>query len=322
MTKNDHAGFTIFLDRSAHQWAAQFAAQQASPAKGKRVYLNTLAVCAVQRYLSIVCQLETDLSQGDAWQPELQGVMDVADLVIPNLGSIECRPVLPNSTELLLPPEVINDLSETILGDRVGYVAVQFHEDLSSVELLGFVTNPTAESIGINRLQPLDDFLDFVYATRVYNLQKFLAGELGIGWEPIAAFTPKIVNNLIISDSVVANQQEYAVRNLPRDFTAGKIINLKAQISNIPLLLLIGLKSEPDGRVNMRARLHSAGEERTLPANLKLVLQGASGDCLSEVYYPQAMDFIQLHSFKLCHGTEFKIQVALGSHSFTESFIA
>ena len=313
--KNETLHLTVVLDQVAHQSAAKFAAQQTTPSKGRRVYLNTLAVYAVQRYLSCVCQLEIDLNQGDSWQPELHCIMDVADLVIPNVGKIECRPVLPNSTQMLFPPEAIEN--------RVGYVAVQFREDLSSVDLLGFMPNADGESVEINQIQPLDDLLDLIYVTRISNIRELLLKEWKNGWEPIDSF-------VFTGSTKTTNQREFALRNIPtdksydsiQDFTAGKVINLKAQMANIPLLLLIGLKNEPDGRVNVKTRLHSAGEERTLPANLRLILQGDDGTCLSEVYYSEAMDFIQLKSFKVQHGTEFKLQVALDENSFTESFTA
>jgi hypothetical protein len=45
-----------------------------------------LAVCAVRQYLSSTCELDLDLSQSNSWQVGLQSIMNVADLVIPNVG--------------------------------------------------------------------------------------------------------------------------------------------------------------------------------------------------------------------------------------------
>ncbi len=311
--------FNINLDRTAHEWAAKFAAGQTSIAKGRQVYLNTLAVCAVRQYLSCVCQLDLDLRQGDSWQVELQSIMNVADLVIPNVGKIECLPVLPNTTEIQLPPETIDE--------RIGYIVVQFSNNLNSVELLGFVASLESEIISLDRLQSLDDLVDLIYINRVNNLSEFLAGILGIGWKPI--------ENLIeINPTNVTDSREFALRNplvsAPnnssydsiRDFTAGKTINLRANIASIPLLLLIGLSQESDGRVKVKIRLHSGGRVPVLPATIKLALQTANGDVLSQVQYPRAMNFIQLPSFKLQPGTEFKIHIALDSDDLTESFVA
>jgi hypothetical protein len=322
MNSNNLSKFKIDLDRTAHESAAKFAAGQTSISKGRRVYLNTLAVCAVRQYLSCVCQLDLDLSQGDSWQIELQSIMNVADLVIPNVGRIECLPVLPSTTEIQIPPETIDD--------RIGYVIVQFGEDLSSVELLGFIDRLNVEttSVSLNRIQPLDDLLDVIYTTRIENLREFLTGIFNNGWEPILQGRDDANENLIVAPNC-----EFALRNtisLPknttydsiRDFTASKMINLRANIANIPLLLLIGLSEEPDGRIKVRIRLHAAGGIPMLPAHLKLTLQGDRGRVLSEIQYPEAMNFIQLQAFKLQPGTHFKIRVALDNSSFTESFVA
>jgi hypothetical protein len=323
MNANDISHFTIALDRFAHRSAANFAAKQTSPTKGRRVYLNTLAVSAVRQYLNCVCDLEIDFTHGYSWKPEFHSIMNVADLVIPNLGRIECVPILPNVREVILSPETTDD--------RIGYVAVQFSEELTSVDLLGFVAKPEGGIIKIDRLQPLDDLLDLMYVDsaepmlreRINNLSQFLNGILGIDWEPI--------ENLIADrDNTIPTDREFALRNILtstpyesiREFNTGKIIDLRANIANIPLLLLIGLNHESDGRINVRARLHSAGGVPVLPPNLKLILQDANGESLSQVQYPEAMNFIQLKSFKLKSGTQFKIQVALDDHSFTELFIA
>jgi Protein of unknown function (DUF1822) len=319
MNGNNISSFTITLDRTAHEWAAKFAAGQTSIAKGRQIYLNTLAVCAVRQYLSCVCQLDLDLSHGDSWQVEMQSIMNVADLVIPHVGKIECLPVLPNINEILLSPETIDA--------RIGYVIVQFSESLNSVEILGFIAKPDSGIISVDRLQSLDDLLDLIYNNRINNLSEFLAGILGIGWEPI--------DNLMEIDVQNAPEsREFALRNtivgVPsnssydsiRGFTAGKMINLQAKIANIPLLLLIGLNAESDGQVNVKIRLHSGDGVPVLPANIELALRSINDDLLSQVQYPKAMNFIQLQSFKLQPGTEFKIQVALGNDRFTESFIA
>jgi Protein of unknown function (DUF1822) len=314
MNATNVSHFTIALDRSAHRSAANFAATQTSPAKGRRVYLNTLAVAAVQRYLNCVCEVDIDLTHGYSWKPEFHSIMNVADLVIPNVGRIECVSVLPNVREVILSPETMDD--------RIGYIAVQFSEDLTSVDLLGFVAKSESGIIKIDRLQPLEDLLDLIYVDRLNNLGEFLNGILGIGWEPIESFVDR--------DNTISNRPEFALRNILtntpyesiREFNTGKIIDLRAKIADIPLLLLIGLNHESDGRINVRARLHSAGGVSVLPPNLKLTLQDANGESLSQVQYPEAMNFIQLQSFKLKSGTQFKIQVALDNHSFTELFIA
>jgi hypothetical protein len=310
MTDNSFTNLTIDLDRTAHEYAAKFAAGHTSIAKGKQVYLNTLAVCAVRQYLSYVCQLDLDLTLGDSWQIELQSIMNVADLVIPNIGKLECLPVLPTTREIEIPPATIDE--------RVGYLFVRISEDLTSAELLGFIDRAESEIVDLNtvRLQPLANLLDIIYNTRIEKLRDFLDGIFTNGWEPI-------VKAIEVPDGAFAlRTTSDANYDSIRNFTASKTINLRAKISNIPLLLMIGLSEEPDGRVKVRVRLHAAGGVTVLPAHLQLILQSEHGGLLSEIHYPEPMHFIQLQPFKLQPGTQFKIRVTFDQSSFTESFVA
>lgn len=144
----------IAIEPSARDDAAKFAAEQVSVRKGKQVYLNTLAIYAVRTYLNWL-SIPTDLGLGDSWNSELRSVFDVADLVIPDAGRLECRPVLPGDTELELPIPA---------GDRLGYVAVEMSEDLNSAKLLGFVpasdVTDGAEALSVADLYPLENLLN------------------------------------------------------------------------------------------------------------------------------------------------------------------
>lgn len=310
-----NTNFTIALDRDAHQWAKTFAAQQTTPAKGRRVYLNTLAICAVQRYLDCVCQLQLNL--GDAGEPISQGFMDVADLIVPGLGKIECRPILPGETVMLVPPESIDD--------RIGYVAVQFNESLSQVELLGCVATLTSESIALKDLLPIENLIDLVMPSELTtNLSEVLAGIFHDGWASI---------NYFVSDDAHATPRELVLRNITATlshspyesihaFTAGKMIDLKIKLGNISLLLLLGLSKEPDGRMKVRVRLYSAGQEMQLPANMQLILQDDRGQVKRQVYYAEPMNFIQLNYFRLETGSRFGIRISFEEYSLTELFVA
>ncbi|GGA52876.1 DUF1822 family protein [Okeania sp. KiyG1] len=122
----------IPITKNDHQHAKEFAAEQRSQAKKAKVYLNTLAVCAVRNFLNIV-QIETDVELSGTWNPIERACFDIADLFIPHLDtSVECRPVLPEQEEVTLPPEVKED--------RLGYVFVKFDNDLREAELLGFMS--------------------------------------------------------------------------------------------------------------------------------------------------------------------------------------
>jgi hypothetical protein len=142
------------LGPEGHRLAKEFALEQ-EPPRRKQVYLNTLAVYAVYRYLQWL-DVATDLSKSDSWNPAIRSYLDVADLWINEVEyKLECRPVLPEQTSIVLP--------EAARHDRIGCVAVQFAEELDYATLLGFVrydqtlTAPQAE-IPLTKLQPWEEF--------------------------------------------------------------------------------------------------------------------------------------------------------------------
>ena len=121
--------FSVPLMLTAHTQAKEFVRHQANQEKAKQVYLNTLAVYAVNFYLE--CQeFETNVATSYSWDPVMQTLLDVADLDVKNRGKLECRPVVPGSKIVRVPAEVWDD--------RIGYVAVQFDELLQEATLLGF----------------------------------------------------------------------------------------------------------------------------------------------------------------------------------------
>ena len=158
---------TVPLELKAHEMARQLAAVQSTVQKGKRVYFNALAVYAVHSYLKWL-QIETDLNPSDSFNPAKTALANVADLVIPGIGSLECRPVLPGETTIFLPEEVIEN--------RIGYVGVQFSDRLDSVQLLGFA--PTLDSsnppqqIAVAELMPIDTLIEQI--TRLEEAIAFL----------------------------------------------------------------------------------------------------------------------------------------------------
>ena len=158
---------TVPLELKAHELARQLAAVQSTVQKGKRVYLNALAVYAVHSYLKWL-QIETDLNFSDSFNPAKVALANIADLVITGIGSLECRPVLPGETTIFLPEEVIEN--------RIGYVGVQFSDRLDSVQLLGFVpsldsSNPP-QQIAVAELMPIDALIEQI--TRLEEAIAFL----------------------------------------------------------------------------------------------------------------------------------------------------
>lgn len=206
---------SVPLPQNAHRWAEEFASQQDNPQKGKQVYLNTLAVYAVHTYLKWL-NVETALNQGDSWHRGLRAIFDVADLVLPGVGKLECRPVLPGEAAIVLPPSMTQG--------RIGYVGVQFSQQLDYVELLGFLpAREMTESpaiLQIAQLQSFDPLFEIIHRrTLLINLHQWVTGIFQPDWQP-----PELVfaNNF--------RSRNTMTRPSTNSMSRVKVINLKSQV--------------------------------------------------------------------------------------------
>lgn len=151
MTIKDYRTMNIPIPREAHNYAQQFAAQQANKEKKTQVYLNTLVVYAVDNFLKMM-DIQTDLEASDSWNPVIRHYHNVADLAILNVFQLECRYVLPEQEKIELPPEV--------LEDRIGYVFVRLENSLKSGEILGFLPmdepDEMPEEVEIDELEHIE----------------------------------------------------------------------------------------------------------------------------------------------------------------------
>lgn len=123
------SGLRIPLGKEVQQIALTFASEQATVAKGKQVFLNTLSVIAVHKCLKWF-GIESYLDCEDCWNKTRRATFNVADLLVEDWGRLECFPILPEQSFI--------DLSPGLLENRRGLVAVKFHQHLNFVEMFGF----------------------------------------------------------------------------------------------------------------------------------------------------------------------------------------
>lgn len=299
---------SVPLPRVAHNLARQFAAEQVTPAKGMRVYLNTLAVWAVHRYLSWL-KIEVDLSAGDSWQPGIRALFDVADLVLPNLGKLECRPVLPGETILTLPPEVTQN--------RIGYLPVHFSDRLEEVQLLGFASAAALEDfpeqLPLTELQPLEVLLeqldqlvlDSSLPKTPVNLSQWLQNIFETGWQT--------VEEVFVSPIPALAFRRSSLRR-------AKLIELVTNQLSYSLALVVTLKPEEGKQLGILLQLYQAEQATALPPHLKLIVLTATGEVFREITATESDTFIQ-YQFSGQPGENFSVQVVLGETSFTETFV-
>ncbi|MEG3923303.1 MULTISPECIES: DUF1822 family protein [unclassified Microcoleus] len=206
---------TVPIELKAHERARQLAAVQSTVQKGKRVYLNALAVYAVHSYLKWL-QIETDLEGSDSFNQVKTTLANVADLVIPGIGSLECRPVLPGETTILLPEEVIEN--------RIGYVGVQFSDRLDSVQLLGFApsldsSNPP-QQLAVAELMPIDTLIEQI--TRLEEAIAFLETDDPVAVQVRSTIQTQSQSNIVAQlERIYRTCDEYEWRYAGGEMLAG-----------------------------------------------------------------------------------------------------
>ncbi|MFN6484588.1 MULTISPECIES: DUF1822 family protein [unclassified Nostoc] len=291
---------SVPLPKNAHRWAEEFAAQQDNPQKGKQVYLNTLAVYAVHSYLKWL-NIKTALNQGDSWHRGFRAIFDVADLVLPDVGKLECRPVLPG--------EVTIALSPSMTQDRIGYVGVQFSQQLDYVELLGFLpVREMTESpaiLQIAQLQSFDALIEIIQMrTRLINLRQWITGIFQPDWQ-----SPELLlaSNLRSSSTIT--------RPSTNSISRAKVIDLESQV-----LLLVQLTPTDSAVFDIRLRVYPGDNAIHLPPNLQLIVLDEAGNTGMEVQSRSADDWMQLE-FSCQHEEKFSVKIVLGETSLMEEFV-
>lgn len=163
---NNSSSFLIPLGKEAHEIADYFCQQHSDFAKAEQVYLNTLAVYAVNCCLQSL-GIATDLEASDSWNPIMQSRLTVADLVVKGKGKVGCCPVMPG--------EDFIEISEEALSDRIGYLFVEINAEMSEAKLLGFVEKINETKLSFLTLLSLDDlpeYLEKISHLSVLNLKE------------------------------------------------------------------------------------------------------------------------------------------------------
>ena len=297
--------FNVPLGVKAHYLAQQFCRNQ-SGAKAKQVYLNTLAVSAVNFYLQCM-GIETDWEGSLSYSPVFQSLMDVADIEIPKLGKLECRPILPQTNILTIPPET--------WSERIGYVAVRLDSKLEQATLLGFTKTAPASDVPVNQLHSLADFLEYLHqikqqpATTRVNFTEWFERIFTESWQTVEA--------------LLATRENLALgfRNTglgEASVKRAKLIDLGLQLANQSVALLVAIAPDIDHQVTVLVQLHPTNVDY-LPPNIKLILL-SDNSTLQEVESRSGDNYIQLKRFRVNPGECFDIQVAFGNVIVTESF--
>ena len=309
--------FTVPLSFEAHSIAQHFQKQQFPIQKAKQVYLNTLAVYAVDFYLRCL-GFELNVDQSDSRNPMIVKFMDVADLAVKQLGKLECRPIMPDQSVCQIPPDVWTD--------RVGYVVVQISQTLKQATLLGF-TQAAVSELPLSQLRSLSEFPTYLNQIRQspvsipaiaslgkssINLRGWLEGAFESGWQTMEELLGIDNQHLVLVRS--ATQFKPGIKR-------AKLIDLGMQLGQQAVVLPIAVTLNGDQTVNVLVQVYPGRDQTYLPANLRLMMLSESGETLQEVCSRDQDNYIQLRHFKGQAGDRFSIQVALGNVSVTEDFV-
>lgn len=288
MNTDSLADLMIPIAAHWHTQARQFAATQITPKKGVQVYLNTLAIGAVHRYLERV-NITTDLSLSDAWQPGLQSLFNTADLLIPQVGRLECLVFAPEVREITIAPE--------IQGQRFGAVGVEFNAALTAARLLGFVQaapelpNPLARS----RLDSLDLLLQRGGTPGVTRLTAWLRQEFDHTWQDLQNILSPPEPNLALRTIAIAR---------------GK---------TLPWAIL-GLNIQPEaGAIRIQLRVEPRPDRDHLPADLLVQLITANGE-IFETFQGEIAAIN--YTFRAAIGERFSLRLQAEGEDYLEDFQA
>lgn len=304
----DNLTFTVPINLAAHQVAQRFYRKHSNPIKAKQVYLNTLAVYAVNFYLECL-GIETGLEEGDSWNPSMQSLANTADLLVKDVGKLECRPVLPEEQVCQIPNEVHSE--------RIGYVAVGLNQALTEAQLLGFFSQVNTEELALSQLLSLENMLEKITPQKSgVNLSLWLENIFEEGWQTISELLEEPAE-LVWRFRAGQIQQNSTEESLSTGIIRGKLLKLD-QESNL-VALLVKLTPSFSEEMDINVGVYPLKGSTYLPSELKLMVLDQPGAVVMSAVARSTKN-IQLE-FSGQPGESFSIKVALGEASLTEEFL-
>lgn len=319
--RNEPLTFTVPLSWEAHTLAQEYLSGLRSPQKAKQVYLNTLAVYAVDHYLRCL-GFKPDFVGSDSRNHIVVNFLNVADLSISKLGKLECCPVLPDAQFLEIPAEA--------WPNRMGYLAIRMEESLKQAEILGFTLKPVAQ-MPLATLKSMSEFPGYLkelqrkyiaeqltpfYSSAIVHLSKWFEGVSSSGWKAIDA----------VCESSPYPLSE--VRGLPEnrpigklDIQQAKLIDVGMQLGDQTVVLSLTLSPGNDQKMSALVQVQPLYGDIYLPPNLKLKMLSESGEALQEVKSRSQDNYIKLKRFSGKVGDRFQLQMSLNTVSTTEFFV-
>lgn len=298
--------------------AQQFSGEHNHPDVAERVRRNTLAVWVIHEFLEAL-GISTDLSTSDSWNPVMQLMEDVADLVVPGVGRLECCPVATEAEEYRLPTEA--------LAERIGYVVVALDEVAGEASLLGFVSKvlPAQPQLRLAQLQPMDEFPNHLHQLRqgtsspqtssLTQLSQWLEGHFESGWRSAEELLAQYMWRPAFRQGGESIQRE-----APLAIKRAKQLDLGLKLGTEQVALVLEVGQENESVVKVGVRLYPLGGLMYLPEGLTVtILDETDAVCLTA--QARSVDnYLQLY-FRGQPGEPFTTQVTLGDVHIVEHFM-
>lgn len=308
------------ITQAAIRIAHQFANQQPTESKKQQIYYNTLAVCVVNDYMRMM-QIPTDLNASNSWNPVLRLCGNVADLMLSELGHLECRPTSSQSNELTTLPHIPPEIPD----DRIGLIVVEIDVMKQEANLLGFAKTVETGALASSHLQTMDKLFEYIEylenlsvvpaksTKRVVGLSQWLQNVFEVDWQCLEELLGTGRGNLAFN---LRNGSQLSSKSVKR----AKVIDLGLRLGSQSITMVVYLMGGTE-EVGVLVQVRPFGRDTCLPSNLRLSLLSESKEVL-EFFESRAQDnCIQTSKFWCRAGESFSIQVSLNGLSVTEHFL-
>jgi Protein of unknown function (DUF1822) len=291
--------------------ADRFAQLHSNPQKAEQVRLNTLAVCIVNDYLQLLA-IPTDLKASDSWNPLIQHCSDTADLLVPQIGYLECRPLRSDAApdSCFVPPEVWEN--------RVGYVVVQLDEAEREGVILGFCPRISQTQLPLSRLQPIEAIVD-VLNPPITQLSRWLQNQFDQGWQTVES----LLNppQLGYASRSRRGLEDDAFRGVPEVAASrGRLIDLSTSAAARSVVLTLDMIEVSATQTTLQVRVFPTDDRPHLFPTLELAILDDLNQTFQVVAAQALDDYIQLQ-FNGEPQERFSVRLTLDDVSVTETFV-
>lgn len=334
---------TVLLEADHFALASHTSSKEAPNTDTWQVYLNTLALLALEVWLNDRLAVGAKRAERDMSNIAIAGSLKLGDYKFCAISTEHLLDEIVNIPQSVIEAqstphfyvllEVLEEDEEVIIRGFLPYneliqlqnnLQLQVYDGCYKISLSYFDIEPNHILAYCRYIQPSEftvpNSLGTIISTSITKLRQWLQGVIDEGWQTI--------DSLANPELSLA----FSTRNINRDTKRAKIIDLGIDLDKKKSVLLVSISSDiaenpqeniisenPD-KITVLAQLYPVDGERFLPQNLKLILLSKAGKTLQEVTARVQDNYIQLKPFKGEAGKKFSIQVSLGDANVIENF--